>query len=390
MNLMEFKGLLETIDIPVEYQAFPVGNAPKLPYILWYEDDSDNFKADNVNYFDVINVVVELYSDEKDLELETKLSKLFYDNEIEYDFNESFIEDENMYLKAYEVTITFDSLANVQPDEVNKSQLKLLVDYSDTLQADYYIEESFNKFKTTLAYAKAVLVDEDATQSEVNDSAEDLIQSLSQLALIAIDKSKLQSQIDYANSLTSSNYTIETWSFLMIAKANAQNVLTNNNANQSEVDSILIELFEAINNLKSVEGGFTKGVNFYAPLYWESQGLGGGLNYDTGEVNDFSWYVHSNYIQIPNSAINIAAQTNSSDSIYLYFYDKNKKYINYTSLYQENKIFNIKRDAEYLRIYSNKQTPSSLLTNKTKIEWDEQTEYSVAPEDEPLNILTRI
>lgn len=389
MNLMEFKGLLETIDIPVQYQSFTVGNAPELPYILWYEDDSDNFKADNVNYFDVINVIVELYSDNKDIELETKLSKLFYDNEIEYDFNESFISDENMYLKAYEVTITFDSLANVQPDEVNKSQLKLLVDYSNTLQSDYYIEETFNKFKTSLAYSKAILIDEDATQSEVDDSSADLIEALSQLVLVAIDKSKLKSQVDYVNTLTASNYTIETWSYLMITKANAENVVTNN-ANQNEVDSILIELFEAINNLKSVEGGFTKGVNLYAPLYWESQGLGGGLNYDTGEVNDFSWYVHSNYIQIPLRAINIAAQTNSSDSIYLYFYDKNKKYINYTSIYQENKIFNIKRDAEYLRIYSNKQTPSSLLINKTKIEWDEQTEYSVAPEDEPFNILTRI
>lgn len=43
-----------------------------------------------------------------------------------------------------------------------------------------------------------------------------------------------------------------------------------------------------------------------------------------------------------------------------------------------------------MRISSNKQTPSSLLINQTKIEWDEATDYTIAPEDEKFNTLTQI
>ncbi|WP_096824111.1 hypothetical protein, partial [Pseudolactococcus raffinolactis] len=113
MNLMEFKAELEKLEIPIQYRSFSVGHAPELPYILFYENDSDNVFADNHNYYDVLNVSCELYADEKDIELETKLQKLLYDNEIEYNSTETFIDSENMYLKAYDIVITFDSLADV-------------------------------------------------------------------------------------------------------------------------------------------------------------------------------------------------------------------------------------------------------------------------------------
>ncbi|HBZ59522.1 MAG TPA: hypothetical protein DEO30_01150, partial [Lactococcus sp.] len=123
MNLMEFKAELEKLEIPIQYRSFSVGHAPELPYILFYENDSDNVFADNHNYYDVLNVSCELYADEKDIELETKLQKLLYDNEIEYNSTETFIDSENMYLKAYDIVITFDSLADVKEKEVDKSNL---------------------------------------------------------------------------------------------------------------------------------------------------------------------------------------------------------------------------------------------------------------------------
>ena len=52
--------------------------------------------------------------------------------------------------------------------------------------------------------------------------------------------------------------------------------------------------------------------------------------------------------------------------------------------------YKIQRDAEFMRISSNEQTPSSLLINQTKIEWDEATDYTIAPEDEKFNTLTQI
>ena len=184
MNLMEFKAELEKLEIPIQYRSFSVGHAPELPYILFYEDDSDNIFADNSNWFDVLNVVCELYTDEKDIELETKLQKLLYDLEIEYNSTETFIDSENMYMKAYDVVITFDSLADVKEKEINKTNLKTLIDYVETLSADVYESASFNELQTVLAYAKAILIDNEATQDEVTDNVSGLINALGQLQLI--------------------------------------------------------------------------------------------------------------------------------------------------------------------------------------------------------------
>ena len=184
MNIMEFKAELEQLEIPIQYQAFASGQAPQLPYLIFYENDSDNIFADNSNWFDVLNVVCELYTDEKDIELETKLHKLFYDNEIEYNSTETYIDSENMYLKAYDVTITFDSLADVKEKEVDKSNLKSLVDYVETLKSDNYEVDGFNKFETVLAYSKAILIDDEATQDEVTENVSGLINALGQLQLI--------------------------------------------------------------------------------------------------------------------------------------------------------------------------------------------------------------
>ena len=184
MNIMEFKAELEKLDIPIQYRAYQVGHAPSLPYLIFYENDSDNIFADNSNWFDVLNVVCELYADNKDIELETKLQKLFYDLEIQYNSTETFIDSENMYLKAYDVTITFDSLAGVQEKEIDKSNLKSLVDYVETLSADAYESASFNELQTVLAYSKAILIDNEATQDEVTDNVSGLINALGQLQLI--------------------------------------------------------------------------------------------------------------------------------------------------------------------------------------------------------------
>lgn len=181
---MEFKAELEKLDIPVQYRAFQVGQAPQLPYLIFYENDSDNIFADNSNWFDVLNVACELYADEKDIELETKLQKLFYDNEIEYNSTETFIDSENMYMKAYDIVITFDSLADVKEKEVDKSNLKTLINYVETLKSDAYEVDGFSKLQTVLAYAKAVLIDMETAQDEVTENVSGLINALGQLQLI--------------------------------------------------------------------------------------------------------------------------------------------------------------------------------------------------------------
>ena len=382
MNIMEFKAELEKLDIPIQYRAFAVGHAPELPYLIFYENDSDNIFADNHNYFDVLNVSCELYADNKDIELETKLQKLLYDLEIEYNSTETYIDSENMYLKSYDVVITFDSLADIKEKEVDKTNLKTLIDYVETLSADAYESASFNELETVLAYAKAVLIDMETTQDEVDENEQDLMVALNGLVALGIDKSNLKTLIDYVKTLAQTDYTTESWGVLKIALQNAEAVYGNDNAIQSEVNDVLNKLFESYQNLQKPTGGFEKGVNLYAPLDWQALGLYGGLDPYTGEVSDYNFYIHSDFIKIPDESFSLTIQTEGSDSIYVYFYDENKKFIKREYIYANNKTFEVPRRAKYIRMYSYTQTPSSVLINKTKIEFGEKTDWTIAPEDE--------
>ena len=383
MNIMEFKAELEKLEIPIQYRSFSVGHAPELPYLIFYENDSDNIFADNHNYFDVLNIACELYTDNKDIELETKLQKLLYDLEIQYNSTETFIDSENMYLKAYDVQITFDSLADVKEKEVDKSNLKSLIDYVETLKSDAYEVDGFSKLETVLAYAKAILIDSEATQDEVNEIEQDLMVTLNGLVALGIDKTQLKSLVDYVRTLSTVDYTAETWDVLRVALVDAEAVYVNDNATQSNVNDVLNKLFEAFKNLKKPAGGFEKGVNLYAPLSWQAQGSYGGLDYSTGEVNDHTFYIHSDFIKIPDESPSVSMQTKGSDSIYIFIYDENKMFMKNEYVYGDvSKTFEILRKARYIRTYSYKQTPSSVLINKTKIEFGEKTDWTIAPEDE--------
>lgn len=106
MTVTELRKILDTMGIPVQYRAFKVGEAPSLPYILFYvEDNEGTLKADNYNYAKVKNVVIELYSEEKDIELEEKLEEILDKNTLEYATYESYLDTEDMHEVAYEITL---------------------------------------------------------------------------------------------------------------------------------------------------------------------------------------------------------------------------------------------------------------------------------------------
>ena len=63
------------------------------------------FYADDTVYYEGYAVTIEVYTDQKDLQLEKKVKELLNSNELPYESYESFLESENMYLKAYEIEI---------------------------------------------------------------------------------------------------------------------------------------------------------------------------------------------------------------------------------------------------------------------------------------------
>lgn len=108
MNLIELRTILEATGIPVAYSHFvesEVDPIPSPPFICYLVVYSSNFSADNKTYKAIQNVQVELYTDRKDLEIESILEAVLDENEIPYATTETFIESESLFQKIYEVRL---------------------------------------------------------------------------------------------------------------------------------------------------------------------------------------------------------------------------------------------------------------------------------------------
>ncbi|MBL1226605.1 hypothetical protein [Enterococcus sp. BWR-S5] len=105
MKLEEIKKILDSTGLQVAYRQWEKGKVPNLPYIIYYQENTDNFTADNHVFHKGIRVSIELYSNLKNILAEEAIEKIFDENKIEWEASETYIESERMYLVLYETTI---------------------------------------------------------------------------------------------------------------------------------------------------------------------------------------------------------------------------------------------------------------------------------------------
>ena len=108
MNLTELKEVLEATGLPVAYSFFMESEnnpVPAPPFIVYFVTDSENFIADNLIYHQVQDVQIELYTDKKDLEAESKIEAVLTESELPFATVETFIESESLFQKIYEVRL---------------------------------------------------------------------------------------------------------------------------------------------------------------------------------------------------------------------------------------------------------------------------------------------
>lgn len=105
MELSELYLLLRRVGIPVTYSHFEKGQVPPLPYICYLEVSTENFKADGKVFKKITDVDIELYTRKKELDIESVIEQLLNDNNIPWDSDEIYIQDEKTFKKTYEVRL---------------------------------------------------------------------------------------------------------------------------------------------------------------------------------------------------------------------------------------------------------------------------------------------
>ena len=96
--------LMAEIPFPSAYDHFAEGESPEPPFITYLLPGSDNFAADGKVYFRITEVHIELYTDEKNPEVERQVEVVLDEHGIFYDKTEVWIESE----KLYEVLYSFE------------------------------------------------------------------------------------------------------------------------------------------------------------------------------------------------------------------------------------------------------------------------------------------
>ena len=97
--------MLAETEIPFAYDHFAEVESPDLPFICFLFPGSDNFAADNVVYMEFSNLSIELYTDEKDPELEDRVEAVLNANELFWNKSEVWIESEKLYEVLYQMTV---------------------------------------------------------------------------------------------------------------------------------------------------------------------------------------------------------------------------------------------------------------------------------------------
>jgi len=89
----------------VAYRAFPVGKAPKLPFICYLCTNTDNFFADGTTWQVIQGVDIELYTANKDVKTELAVEDKLAEYGLGWEKYEDYIDSENCYMITYSIEL---------------------------------------------------------------------------------------------------------------------------------------------------------------------------------------------------------------------------------------------------------------------------------------------
>lgn len=108
MTITEIATMVASMGDDYTYLSFPIGEAPSLPYNIFYYPNRDDFRADGETYQKITNLVIEHYSDEKDFSGESTIESVLDDNGLVYSKAETYIDSEKMFMITYEMEVLLD------------------------------------------------------------------------------------------------------------------------------------------------------------------------------------------------------------------------------------------------------------------------------------------
>lgn len=103
MTYQNLCGLLEAVGIPFAFHHWE--DPPAMPYGVYFDDHSNNFAADGIAYQVIRHFNLELYSRQRNPELEEKMEAVLTGAELLWDKTATYIDSERFYQVSYEIEV---------------------------------------------------------------------------------------------------------------------------------------------------------------------------------------------------------------------------------------------------------------------------------------------
>lgn len=105
MTTQEVASMVASIGVPYAYYQFPEGTEQATPFVCFFYSGSEGFPADDTNYQRMERLVIELYTDNKDFDLEKTVGDTLNDHGLVWTRDEEWIESERMLEVVFQTTI---------------------------------------------------------------------------------------------------------------------------------------------------------------------------------------------------------------------------------------------------------------------------------------------
>lgn len=105
MTHTQVASMIASVGVPYAYYQFNKKTAQEPPFICFFYPNNNDVLADNKNYQKVEHLVVELYTDNKDFDLEQTVENVLTENELVYTREETYLDDERMFEVIFETDV---------------------------------------------------------------------------------------------------------------------------------------------------------------------------------------------------------------------------------------------------------------------------------------------
>ena len=114
MTYDDVTAMADETGLPNAYDHFAEGDSPEPPFLIFLFPRSDNFVADGRVYQKISELHFELYTDQKQPDVEEQVEAVLDSHGIVYDKTEVWIAEERLY----EVLYSMEVLCNEQQDQI--------------------------------------------------------------------------------------------------------------------------------------------------------------------------------------------------------------------------------------------------------------------------------